>query len=145
MAVTLHRLINTGETAGERAATAHRVPVDSVETLKSTEPGSAAADPGSRPRWFAVLPPARRHQEADERDAEADEDVPRPEGGDGVLVLAHVEDDDPDQAEQHEAEHHRLEPHRVRRLFSGRRNRAFGAGGSLGFRLRLAACHSTTV
>ena len=65
------------------------------------------------------LTPARCHQEADEGDPEADQDVPGGEGRNRQLALADVENNDPDQAEKHEPEHHWLEPHRVGCLFAG--------------------------
>ena len=58
----------------------------------------------------ASLAPARRHQEADESDAEADKNVPRGKGRDRKRALADVEDDDPNQSQQHEAEHDGFEP-----------------------------------
>ena len=64
------------------------------------------------------LAPARRHHEAEKDDPEAHKDVSVAETGNGKFCPAHVEDDDPDQAEQHQAEHDRFEPNRVWRIVS---------------------------
>ena len=64
------------------------------------------------------LAPARRHQKTDEQNTEADQNVALRQRGDRKSSLAHVEDDDPDQAEQHQAEHDRFEPNRVWRIVS---------------------------
>ena len=57
--------------------------------------------------------PARRHQEPDEGDAEADAQVPRAHAGNRQCAVAQVEDQDPGKAEQHEADHDRLEPNGI--------------------------------
>ena len=62
---------------------------------------------------FCGLAPARRHQEADEGNPESDQNVPGAQGGNGQCALADVENDDPNQAQQHEAEHDGFEPHGI--------------------------------
>ena len=64
------------------------------------------------------LAPTRRHHESDEENSEAHEDVALAELRNRENRAAHVEDYDPQQAEQHETEHDRLEPHRVRRVIT---------------------------
>ena len=60
------------------------------------------------------------------------EDVPACRGRDRQRALAHVEDDDPGEPEQHEAEHDGLEPDRVRGVFAAARLGALGLGTGFG-------------
>ncbi|KNC34057.1 hypothetical protein FF38_13650, partial [Lucilia cuprina] len=57
--------------------------------------------------------PARRHEEPDEGDAEADHQVPAGDARDRQRLVAQVEHDHPQQTEDHEPEHDGLEPHRI--------------------------------
>jgi hypothetical protein len=60
-----------------------------------------------------ALAPLRGHQEANEGDSEANQNVPLVQSGNRKCAAADVEDDDPRQAQQHEAKHDGLEPHRI--------------------------------
>ncbi|MBG9885345.1 hypothetical protein ABE10_01840 [Bacillus toyonensis] len=71
--------------------------------------------PRRRLDLFGSSAPACGHEEADERDAQADEEVPRAETGNRVSLPADVVHEDPHEAEQHETHHDGLEPRRVRR------------------------------
>src|SRR6478736_7973946 len=54
--------------------------------------------------------PAGRHEEADEGDAEADDEVPSADAGDRICHTAQVEDEYPHEAREHQPDHDGLEP-----------------------------------